>query len=355
MPDAQTTKIPNLFSFATKELAQDAALAYILSWARPEYRKTHGRLHELGVEMLRALLATWMDDSDLPIVNSLEVGTQVDRIDLVARINDETESGIVLIVEDKIGTDEHSNQIERYVEGARQGYPNRKIVPVYVKTGNVSRGYLPSSERCGRLLRNDLLQVLDRFHDTGDTIIDNFRRHLQDLEDATNGYRDLRAADWDDRQIEGFYVELENRMSNEPEWKTGWSRVNNARGGFCCFTFGDQQLKRETYEVTIYCQIEDAKRLTVRLGEWTGPGIDGPRMHEILELLQGKARDTGSIEVKKAGRFRGGASAAVAELTFDNEDNYLKLTDTGVVDVDATMQRLDHVRRYIAALANLPG
>ena len=50
--------VPNLYSFATKELAQDATLAYILAWAKPVYRESHPRLHRLGTDMLRALLAT---------------------------------------------------------------------------------------------------------------------------------------------------------------------------------------------------------------------------------------------------------------------------------------------------------
>ena len=33
--------VPNLYSFATKELDQDATLAYILAWAKPAYRESH--------------------------------------------------------------------------------------------------------------------------------------------------------------------------------------------------------------------------------------------------------------------------------------------------------------------------
>ncbi len=54
---------PNLFHYTTKELAQDAALAYILASARPAYRESHPRLHELGTDMLHALLATKIDET----------------------------------------------------------------------------------------------------------------------------------------------------------------------------------------------------------------------------------------------------------------------------------------------------
>ena len=60
---------PNLYEFATKELAQDATIAYILAWADPKYRKSHPRLHALGTELLRSLLLT--QGVGLPLIQTL--------------------------------------------------------------------------------------------------------------------------------------------------------------------------------------------------------------------------------------------------------------------------------------------
>lgn len=350
------TEIPNLFSFATKELAQDATLAYILAWSRPAYRESHPRLHELGTTMLRALLAAKICEVAIPTVASLDIKTQVDRIDVLALINDENKDGVVLLIEDKIETHEHSNQIERYIDAVEKHYPNRKmIVPVYVKTGNASRQHLPSKETCGRFLRYDILKVLERFPDTGDTIVDNFRAHLQVREDETNSYHDVPLSEWGDNwmRYEGFYIELENRMTEEQRWNCGgWEYVNNRAGGFLCFTFAGNTIAREPYEITMYLQIEDATRLTGRLGEWNGSGVRAPLMHEVLELLEDNARESEEVRIKKAGRFRGGASAAVAEITFGDEDDYLALNAKGSVDVDTTIRRLDRAREFVAEVAN---
>ena len=352
--------VPNLYSFATKELDQDATLAYILAWAKPAYRESHPRLHRLGTDMLHALLASKIGEAAVPTVTSLDVETQSDRVDVLARINDETGNGLVLLVEDKLGTDEHSNQIARYIETESKRYPGRKIIPVYVKTGNVSRRNLPPKDECGRFLRRDLLDVLGRFPDTGDTIVDNFRAHLQVWENETISYRDEPVSKWDDkgRCYEGFYTELENRMAKEPKWKNpGWEYTNNPAGGFYCFYFAEITIALKPYEVTMYLQIEGATRLTVRLGEWSGPGIKAPFMNEMLELLESKAqleskdRQTDGIRIKKAGRFRGGASAAVAEVTFGDGSSYIALKDGAIVDMDATMPRLDRVREFIREAA----
>ena len=109
------TKSPNLFSFATKELAQDAAIAYILDWANPEYRNSHPTLRKMGAAMLKALLKTIFNarsDSVIPrieteqadmiqrlindvdSIRSLEVKTQFERVDILVRIKDESENGI---------------------------------------------------------------------------------------------------------------------------------------------------------------------------------------------------------------------------------------------------------------------
>ena len=342
---------PNLFHYATNERTQDAVLAYILTWARPAYRESHPHLHGLGTALLRDLLATRIGETTVPTVTSLHVETQIDRIDVLVVINDENKDGLVLIIEDKVNTHEHSNQIKRYIEMVKERCPNREIVPVYVKTGNTTRWSLPSEEKCGRFLRRNLLDVLDRFPKTGDTIIDNFRSHLQGWDNETNRYRDEPLSKWNSWQIEGFYTELQNRL--EKEDCGDWEYVNNQAGGFCSFYFAENTLAKEPHEVTMYLQIEDATRLTVRLVERSGPGIRAPLMYEVLRLLQDNARQAGEIEIKKAGRFRGGASAAVAKVTFGDGENYLALMDGGIVDMNATVRRLERTREFVSKVASL--
>ena len=349
---------PNLFHYAaTNERTQDAALAYILAWARPAYRESHPPLHRLGTAMLRALLATKPGKTDIPTVTSLCVRTQVYHIDLLALINDENQDGRVLIVEDKVDTHEHSNQIERYIETTKKHYPNRRIVPVYVKTGNASRQALPPEEKCGRFLRRDLLDVLDRFPDTGDTIIDNFRAHLKGWENKTNSYRHVPPSEWNWVCREGFYTELENRMAKEDRWDyCDWEFVNNPAGRFLSFYFAENTMARKPHEVTMYFQIElgdDANRLTVRLSERSGPGVRAPLMYKVLELLEDNARQADDIKIKKAGRFRGGETGAVAEVKFGDGKSYLAQKDGGIVDMDVTVRRLDRTREFVAKVASL--
>ena len=225
---------------------------------------------------------------------------------------------------------------------------------MYLKTGNASWRQLPSEEKCGRFLRRQLLEVLTRFPDTGDTIVDNFRSHLQGWEDETDSYRDAPVSEWGTkpRRCEGFYTELEQRMWKS--WGTnccGWEYVNNPAWGFYAFVFAESTMVQEP-RVSMYLQIEDATRLTVRLGNWSGPGIRAPIMYEVLGLLEDNAPHADAVRIKKAGRFRGGGSGAVAEITFGDEDGYLARKDGGIVDMEATMQRLVCVRDFVAEVAS---
>lgn len=352
------TDAPNLYEFATKELAQDATLAYILAWAQPEYRESHRGLHELGTAVLRALLATKVCETDIPAVTALKVKTQIGRIDVLALINDESENGRVLLIEDKVETHEHSNQIERYIETAKELYPNREIVPVYVKTGNTSRAYLPDENKCGHFLRQDILGILNQHPDTGDTIIENFRAWLQNRENETNSYCEVPFSEWGDRWVrcEGFYMELENRMSeNNPEWGyVEWGYVSNPAGGFLYFYFASARIKMQQQEFDVYFQIETypdtncRTRLTLRLGNRGGPKIGAELMREVFGRLTDSADKPEDLVVHKAGRFRGGSSGAVAEFTFGDESGYLALDDRGVVDMEMTMERLDRAQKFIA-------
>ena len=361
------TDVPNLYQFATKELAQDATLAYILAWADPKYRKSHSRLHKLGTAMLRALLDTKIGETDVPVV-SLKIETQVSRIDVLALINDESENGLVLLIEDKVETHEHSNQIERYIETAEKSYPNRKIVPVYVKTGNTSRAHLPDKEKCGHFLRQDILEVLNEHPDMGDTIIDNFCAYLQNWENETNSYCEMpfSKCKWKDNWVyyEGFYMELEKQMVEKDRWLAeedrwhchGWEYVSNRAGGLLCFTFASKEIERRQQEFDMYFQIEmypeGRTRLTLRLGDWSGPGIKSPLMWEVLEKLEANFGELDGLGIKKAGRFGGGASAAVAEFTFGDGNGYLVLGDKGIVDLERTMERLDRVRGVVTEFSN---
>ncbi|MCT7654457.1 PD-(D/E)XK nuclease family protein [Oceanimonas sp. NS1] len=99
---------PNLFNFATSELSQDALLCWLLSWSDPRQQANDNKLHQLGRTLLTALIT---EAGGTPTsINHVEVLRQYRRLDVLCRIND----NLILMIEDKTGTQEHSNQLVRY-------------------------------------------------------------------------------------------------------------------------------------------------------------------------------------------------------------------------------------------------
>ena len=121
---------PNIFSFATSELSQDALFVWIMKWADPAFAESNPEMHKVGVKFVQLLLNKEADFE----IHSINVGRQWKNIDIWAEINE----NILLIIEDKVETSEHSNQLERYKETALEEYGDSdvQIYCTYVKTGN---------------------------------------------------------------------------------------------------------------------------------------------------------------------------------------------------------------------------
>ena len=104
----------------------------------------------------------------------------------------------------------------------------------------------------------------------------------------------------------------------------------------------------------IYLQIQDGIRLTVRMGRGNAlERVHSRIMYETLrEVGQICLESREDIRCEKAGRFRGGKSADVAELTFEGKDSWLAADVEGIVDLDASVQRLCHVRELLNDVAH---
>lgn len=62
-------KGPNIFSYATSELSQDAMIAWLAAWADPGFAKIDYALHSCGINLLEAFYKK--KELILPKINSL--------------------------------------------------------------------------------------------------------------------------------------------------------------------------------------------------------------------------------------------------------------------------------------------
>ncbi len=357
---------PNLYDFATKELSQDATLAYLLSWAKPEYRSRHPKLNQLGESLLRTLVRMSAracgvaDPLESAPVEKVELAVQENHIDVCAEINED----VFLLIEDKVDTQEHSGQIARYTREVRKRMRKRRnppvVLPIYVKTGNECL-ILDKAPICGVFLRKDMLDVLDAVGETGNTIVENFRRHLRAIQAETDSYLHEPCGDWSWRAVQGYYAALTDWLDALPDRRNGendpgWHYVPNPSGGFTGFWWHWCECK--ALRCNIYLQIEDACCLKIRAGDVRNEAgksvrIDSDRLWQVFEAVQAAGEDSrfASLRPRKAGVFRGGWGGHVAELQFDGgEKTYIAASDADLIDMPATQDRLRLAMDFVTAV-----
>ncbi len=112
----------NLFQFATSELSQDAFICWCLNWFNDDRKP---RLREMAISLIKRMAGD-IDVQSVEIIRQYSAKAEYKndknkksfwvKIDVLAIIN----HSIGLIIEDKIYTGEHDNQINRYVEGIKR-------------------------------------------------------------------------------------------------------------------------------------------------------------------------------------------------------------------------------------------
>ena len=202
---------PNLFDYATKELSQDAVIAWLVACAaEPE-----GDLGACGQAFVRRLFRAGASDSSAPVpvisaetsksayhtgpgnIERVEVPKkQFKNIDVYfrARIDGQMVS---FVIEDKIDSEMHGNQLARYLKQVLSDEWSEDLIkPIYFKTG-----YVFDNERltaCDAGYSVFDLSDLHRFLNSSvsrvkNDIVKQYREHVNEVQD------DRRAAleDWD--------------------------------------------------------------------------------------------------------------------------------------------------------------
>ena len=326
---------PNLFTFATSELSQDAVLAYLFAWADEKYKAEHEKLYELGRALIAemAVAAKVERDStavatteqlatltELPAYDRVLVKRQLDKIDIVVFLDPEFETlgnehskvksaKAALLIEDKVFTSEHSGQLKKYLSGFDYGVAKDSVYPVFYKTG-LQAGY--ASERAAgfaQYSRNKMLELLSTHQEAtkGDTILSQYHSYLQGL---TNKYAAGRefvptgGAKNNGFAWQGFMHELAKKVSVFGE--LNWEYVHNHQGGFFGMWWrGGTKVSESNFsDVVVYLQLHESL-LTIRAGRKNGEKIPSIMRRGVQELMKAKLIESLSLlgyALKSSGR-----------------------------------------------------
>jgi hypothetical protein len=327
---------PNLFDFATSELSQDAVLAWLLAWADNQYKSADPRLHSLAQKFLFALLK--LDEISPKSLDrlSVKVSRQVVHVDIVVEVGED----LVIGIEDKTHTELHSGN-EDGIKKLEFKYPGKRVLPIFLKTGDQASYHSVTSKGFKPFLRVDLLAILrEDVSLLGENpILGDFAAFLEKRERNVNEWQDALVEVWHKKPAlwVGFYEQLKQEFAD-----LNWKYVPNAMGGF----IGAWWHWRDWNEVKIYLQINQGP-LQFRIHDLNKEPDYRAFCRDAFGRLHGLAAAKG-LQLTKT-HIHHGSTMAVAQL--DMLAWLIPNTD-GKVDLQSTLQRLRTAGEIIDKLQN---
>ena len=271
----------NIFNFATSELSQDAFICWLCNWVNFDdniLSEDENKLKLLATEFIEKMLGEKLED------RKVNIKRQYQKIDVLLEIQNKTEFitneneknpvvDIYVIIEDKVGTGLHSNQIEIYTKLISEKNKNINKGKALIKTVYYKIYDEDNMERLKEngvnviLGRENILELLKEYKDKiNNSIFENYHNYLSNIETDVNSYEKKNLEDWNSNCYIGFFKELKNEK-NLLEHAIGrqkdcsWGYVNNSSGGFMgmwWFPLSEEKINKltETSDEDIYLQIE---------------------------------------------------------------------------------------------------
>ena len=236
---------PNLFSFATSELSQDAFIAWLASWADKKYCKHAPELNMLARKFLESLGA----DEE---VETVTIILQHKKIDLLIDINEKT----LILIEDKTWSSHHGNQLNAYRKAIQDDevYSQRDLKCIYFKTADQANFDYVQEQNYQPYTREQFLEVLNSGKHIQNDILIDYVAYLQSWDDKVQAYENLPFSSWNGHAWIGFYVFISSHFED-----VNFGYVSNPSGGFEACWLGLHNAPN------FYFQIGEKNRVSLRI------------------------------------------------------------------------------------------
>lgn len=190
----------NIFSFATKELTQDA----FLRWLLENFNSTNEDVRYVSRLMITSFL-NMQNLEDIEIENVI-TKTQENKIDILVFINT-TQTKYLIAIEDKTYSIEHSGQLDKYSEYLQKRYSDYQKHYVFYKTSPMSRNEIENISSKGWKVFD-----IDRIHNLFSTLaievnhylLVSYIDYLKSLFTSYRGDLPNDITQWDTKQWRNF-------------------------------------------------------------------------------------------------------------------------------------------------------
>ena len=333
---------PNLFSYATSELSHDAFIAWLLSWADPSFKDE--QLHSFS----RAVLFDFIDitGKNISAVQKVDVKTQYRNIDVLVLLTDENGQRWAVIVENKMHTREHSDQLKRYRERIHKDedlsdITDTHILGVYYKMWEQSDMRRVNESEFSHFGRRHMLRLLEEKYETGtNDVVDQYEGYLQKMQENLDAFRTKPVKTWSGTQWTGFYAKLKEEL-NEGDF----GYVPNPSGGFMGYWFGFENIDDEN---SLYLQSEQEKFcFKVHIREKDRRKAARKFWHRTV-IEAGKEA---GLEVVKPRVMRTGRWFTIGVIKTPKEQPWMSVYENGKLNYPETLQKVEKALEVISIAA----
>lgn len=332
---------PNIFDYATSELSQDAFWGWLFKWAE----KDNAQFDEHLCKCAKECLLMFLGNTSLLNIENVEIYRQWENIDLWITVNNDYH----IIIEDKIGTSEHDNQLERYKKIAKEWYENEgkqdfdtHFSFVYYKIGDITpyeRNIVEKAEY--KLIdREQVLSIFEKY-EISNSLFNDYKekiKSIQKLQDSifNISFDEILKMDDKDAYVKSFYINLSPKLG-----ESDWGYVNNPNKSFygmwwywCSWTYGTFYFQFNEFE--LYIRICDVKNTN------TPQDARNIAHEKVINAANKNDRFKGKIE--KPTRFGVGNSMAIAKI---NQDLWLSTDENGFLDISKIFEKLHTLEKFL--------
>lgn len=300
----------------------------MLEWAKPEFKGE--ALNDLSTKFIEEL--TGLDKS---LIKELNVKKQYKNIDVVVVIN----SKYALLIEDKVHTKNHSNQLSRYAEILKEEFSEDDLTLIYLKTGDQSNYRKIEEKGYKTFKRNEFLKLLNAGKEKGieNAIFIDFLNYLTKIDDSVMSFKTLPIDEWHWDSWKGFYMELQKRLGQGE-----WDYVPQKNGGFLGFWWNWNYMNYKETGFDFYLQLEHGK-FCFKISPHDVQ-LNQEIRNYFRNILFQYATENG-LNLKRNGRCIKGKTKTmtVAKL----RTNYLQTDSNNIIDIEKTIDKIKGIETII--------
>lgn len=283
----------NIFTYATSELSQDAFLCWLFSYAMKD-ADDEPVLKECAIDFLKLFID---DIKDGEVWVSEKPIRQHESIDVLLTVNDRYK----VIIEDKTGTDEHDNQLNRYFKIIENEFEDYIPVGVYYKTGFQSDLSTVINSNYKYIGRKSILSILEKYiTKTDNLILLSYYENVKHFDDTVNKYKTLPLCDWDWEQINGFFDFEQKSFEQNKKINCNYDYINPPAGGGFYGMWLYDSIYREycgnKYELYLQCVINNSKlEILYKISSLCDVKIKG----DVRDFFVWKNKDNKWVDIAK--------------------------------------------------------